>query len=409
MRIHKVYYKKNKKGRPVYSRNWYVEIKDHNQIVRHFAGYTDKHQAQLLGDQLQRLVNCKESGEKPDGQLARFLEGMTQKMRQRLVEIGLLDKISAAAGKQLSAHIDNFYQSLLAKGDTEKQAKQVVSRVNRIVNGCDFQTFISIQPHKAVTYLYNLRIGKENLSARTSNFYLKALKQFCLWMVRDGRAISSPVQYIELLDSNKVKEDERHPRRSLQIDELKRLIATAETGPIRFKNTGHQRAVLYQLAAETGIRENELRQLVVKDFDFENLTVTIRAESAKSSREDKIPLRKQTAKLVEELTTNKMPTATVFNVPEKAVDMLKDDLADAKIAYCDESGRYADFHSLRHTTASLLAAADVHPKVAQTILRHKDIQTTMNIYTHLIGGQERKAVDSLPDLLASTGSEIKVG
>jgi len=56
MRIHKVYYKKDKKGRPIYSKNWYVEIKDHNQTVRHFAGYTDKHQTQLLGDQLQQLL-----------------------------------------------------------------------------------------------------------------------------------------------------------------------------------------------------------------------------------------------------------------------------------------------------------------------------------------------------------------
>ena len=163
--------------------------------------------------------------------------------------------------------------------------------------------------------------------------------------------------------------------------------------------TGHQRAVLYQLAAETGIRANELRHLVVRDFDFDDLTVTVRVRYAKSSREDTIPLKKQTAMLVKELTANKLATARVFKVPYKAVNMLKADLADAKIAYCDESGRYADFHSLRHTTASLLAASNVQPKVAQTILRHRDIRTTMNIYTHVLTGQERRAVNSLPDLL----------
>jgi integrase len=41
------------------------------------------------------------------------------------------------------------------------------------------------------------------------------------------------------------------------------------------------------------------------------------------------------------------------------------------------------FHSLRHTTATLLARAKVHPSVAQKILRHKDIETTLAIYTHL--------------------------
>ena len=41
------------------------------------------------------------------------------------------------------------------------------------------------------------------------------------------------------------------------------------------------------------------------------------------------------------------------------------------------------FHSLRHTTATLLARAKVHPSVAQKILLHADIETTLAIYTHL--------------------------
>jgi hypothetical protein len=34
------------------------------------------------------------------------------------------------------------------------------------------------------------------------------------------------------------------------------------------------------------------------------------------------------------------------------------------LCYSDSAGRVADFHSLRHTTGSWLAAAGVHPKVA---------------------------------------------
>ena len=89
----------------------------------------------------------------------------------------------------------------------------------------------------------------------------------------------------------------------------------------------------------------------------------------------------------------------------KIVNALKFDLASAGIDYCDEHGKYADFHSLRHTTGSLLAASGVHPKVAQTIMRHSDIRTTMNIYTHALRGQEQKAINSLPDLLTDSGAE----
>jgi len=67
-------------------------------------------------------------------------------------------------------------------------------------------------------------------------------------------------------------------------------------------------------------------------------------------------------------------------------------------AYIDGAGRYADFHSLRHTTGSLLAASGVHPKIAQSLMRHSDINLTMPRYTHTLTGQEAKAIESLPDL-----------
>ncbi|HUW19135.1 MAG TPA: tyrosine-type recombinase/integrase [Sedimentisphaerales bacterium] len=64
----------------------------------------------------------------------------------------------------------------------------------------------------------------------------------------------------------------------------------------------------------------------------------------------------------------------------------------------DESARYFDFHALRGECSTLLAASGVHPEVAQTIMRHNDINLTMNAYTHTLRGQEAKAIESLLDL-----------
>jgi integrase len=64
----------------------------------------------------------------------------------------------------------------------------------------------------------------------------------------------------------------------------------------------------------------------------------------------------------------------------------------------DARGRYADIHSLRHTFAILLARSNVHPKVAQTLLRHSDIRMTMAIYTHVDHEEQAKALTSLPAL-----------
>jgi putative DNA primase/helicase len=65
------------------------------------------------------------------------------------------------------------------------------------------------------------------------------------------------------------------------------------------------------------------------------------------------------------------------------------------------ASRFADFHSLRHTAGTLLASSGVHPKVAQSLMRHSDINLTMSLYTHTLRGQESEAVAMLPDLAVS--------
>ena len=67
----------------------------------------------------------------------------------------------------------------------------------------------------------------------------------------------------------------------------------------------------------------------------------------------------------------------------------------------DEAGRVLDFHSLRHTCGSWLAARGVHPKVIQRIMRHSTITLTMDRYTHLFKGDETAALATLPDLSGS--------
>ena len=42
-----------------------------------------------------------------------------------------------------------------------------------------------------------------------------------------------------------------------------------------------------------------------------------------------------------------------------------------------------DYHSLRHTHATMLAERGASPKYVQHRLGHKNIQVTMNIYQHL--------------------------
>ncbi|QIB28127.1 tyrosine-type recombinase/integrase [Caloranaerobacter azorensis] len=57
------------------------------------------------------------------------------------------------------------------------------------------------------------------------------------------------------------------------------------------------------------------------------------------------------------------------------------------------------FHDLRHTNATLLLSQGVDFKVIQTRLGHSDINTTLNIYSHVDIEMQKKATEKLTNLL----------
>lgn len=56
-------------------------------------------------------------------------------------------------------------------------------------------------------------------------------------------------------------------------------------------------------------------------------------------------------------------------------------------------------HGFRHTHASALFASDASIKEVQERLGHQDVQTTMNIYTHITQQQDKNAVNKLVNYL----------
>ena len=57
------------------------------------------------------------------------------------------------------------------------------------------------------------------------------------------------------------------------------------------------------------------------------------------------------------------------------------------------------FHDLRHLCASIMLLQGVNVKVAQERLGHKDITTTMNIYSHVLPSSAREAADKIGQLV----------
>lgn len=54
-------------------------------------------------------------------------------------------------------------------------------------------------------------------------------------------------------------------------------------------------------------------------------------------------------------------------------------------------------HGFRHSQATLLYELDINPKDAQNRLRHKNIKTTLDIYTHISENRKQELVNRLND------------
>ena len=59
-------------------------------------------------------------------------------------------------------------------------------------------------------------------------------------------------------------------------------------------------------------------------------------------------------------------------------------------------------HNLRHTFATRLCEADMNLKVIQDVLGHKEVKTTLEIYTHVTEAKKRQEVNSLETMFSWT-------
>jgi integrase len=62
-------------------------------------------------------------------------------------------------------------------------------------------------------------------------------------------------------------------------------------------------------------------------------------------------------------------------------------------------------HDMRHTAATSLLTAGVHPKLVQDMLGHSTIITTMDVYSHVMPAVHGDAVLRLDQMLNDARSE----
>jgi len=327
--------------------------------------------------------------------------------------MGIVDPFERHRKKRISDHLTDFENHLRDNGDSEQHVRLTTDRASAILTSCEFVLIDDISPGAVESFLAEFRA--RGRSIQTSNHYLRAIKQFCRWLVTDRRTSDNRIAHLKMLN---VKTDRRHDRRALSADEFATLIESAETGPSVEGVLGSDRAMLYILAAWTGFRRKELSSLTFRSFKFDGElpTVRVQASYSKRRRTDSIPLHPVVVNRLRAWLETKgdidrdqplFALRTAGGHFRKTAKMMRLDLERQGILYVDEDGLYADFHSNRHTFISNLGKAGVSPKMAQTLARHSDINLTMNTYTHLGLRDQAAAVQNLPAPPKSPAGELR--
>jgi integrase len=56
------------------------------------------------------------------------------------------------------------------------------------------------------------------------------------------------------------------------------------------------------------------------------------------------------------------------------------------------------FHDLRHSAATILLMAGIHPKVVQERMGHSTIAMTLDVYSHVLPSMQQEAAVKIDDL-----------
>lgn len=296
---------------------------------------------------------------------------------------GLLPPRSVREGMQepIWQHLERFMADGRVRGLSENTLAKYRSTIAGAVNGCGWRTLRCVTPRSFCDW----RI-KSNLAPKSANDALMNLHTFMNWLRGQKVLTEDPLEHVGRVDTRLV----RQYRRALSVDECSRLLA----------NSPRERAILYLLILNTGLRRNEVAQVTWNDFDLAAALPKVRvpASISKNKKEARLPLRPEVVSAL----LPKRPRLLVGNervfqfVPR--ITTLKRDLAHAGIQFIDASGRRIDLHSLRMTFGTNLLAAGVSPRVVMELMRHSDIKLTMKVYTDAAQLPTESALSMLPQL-----------
>jgi integrase len=325
------------------------------------------------------------------------------------------DRFSAEGKRPLLEHLDDYHANLLARGNSEKHCDGTKGQLTRVLAASKSNLLRDLTPYTVQSAIKSFR--DDGASLRTCNSYLTAIKSFSRWLLREGR---SRADSLIGMDGFNEDTDRKRLRRVLTGDELAWLLETTTNRTLpEHAISGPDRAMLYRVAAGSGLRANELRSLTPVSFDLDGdiPTVTVAAGYSKRRRKDVQPIRRDLATELRPWLKTKVKRERVFShMPRNTARMLRSDLKAAReawigsakrpkekelraksdfLTYVNAAGEVFDFHAFRHTYVSAIVGSGASVKVAQLLARHSTPTLTIGRYAHAGRDDLSSALESM--------------
>src|SRR5579875_433317 len=150
------------------SEKWWGRYRDENGAERRVPLTVDKAAAQAM------------------------LNELVKKVERRIA--GLVDRFDEHRKRPIGDHLADFERHLKSKGIGAEQVQLVASRSRRILEGCNAAFIGDISASRVQAFLADLR--EKGKSVQASNHYLRAIKQFTRWLVKDRRAPDDPLAHV---------------------------------------------------------------------------------------------------------------------------------------------------------------------------------------------------------------------
>ena len=199
---------------------------------------------------------------------------------------------------------------------------------------------------------------------KTTKDYVDALSSFVSWCQRRD-FLSKTFN----LDAPKISGASTYHRDALTDEEVLELMAV----------TTPERAIVYEVAAVSGLRKGELMQLTVGHVVSGKLKLN--AEWTKSRKEEWQLLPQNLFERLQAMSEGKEKTAPLMHVSPHVERWFNDDLEKAKIDKERPDGSKLFFHSLRHSNITAWYEVGASVPEAMKLGRHRSQKVSMR-YAH---------------------------